>query len=211
MPKSPDHREASPVPADTKHCNGKKTDRSGNLCRMPAGYRTSHPGFGRCIHHGGKTPAGTKAAVKLMHASGSFGGTELDVDPIEALLGEVRRTAGHVAWLQERISLWTMEPNEDMPAKQSVWLQVYQYERMHLARVAKIAIDAGVAQRQVALAESQGQLLAQAVNQILTGLQLTNDQKALVPDIVPQVLRAIATRQENPPIDPTTRWENARV
>jgi len=210
MPKTRNATDQPPVPPD-KHCNGRKTDGSGNLCRMPAGYRTSHSGFGRCIHHGGKTEAGTKAAVKQMHREGSFGGAELDIDPIEALLGEVRRTAGHVAWLQERISLWHMDTDDEMPAVQATWLQVYQYERMHLARTAKIAIDAGVAQRQVALAESQGQLLAQAINQILTGLNLTSDQKQLVPDLVPQVLRAIAVRTDSEPTQTPIRWENARV
>lgn len=210
MPKVRNQSGIPAVPPD-KFCNGQKTDGSGNLCHMPAGYRTSHGGFGRCIHHGGKTEAGTKAAIKQMHAAGSFAGVELDVDPIEALLGEVRRTAGHVSWLQERISLWSMEVNDEMPAAHTAWLQIYQYERMHLARTAKIAIDAGVAQRQVALAESQGQLLAQAINQILDGLRLTADQKQLVPELVPQVLRAIAVRVENPPTNPPVRWENARV
>lgn len=204
-----------PVPPD-KHCNGQKSNGSGNLCRMPAGYRTSHLGFGRCIHHGGKTPSGTKAAIKQMvHASiGSYAGVELDIDPIDALLGEVRRTAGHVAWLQERISEWTMDVSVEMTETHSTWLQVYQYERMHLARTSKIAIDAGVAQRQVALAESQGQLLASAISQILDGLGLSADQKAMVPELVPQVLRAIAVRADkpaSPPADPTIRWENTRV
>lgn len=210
MPKVRNKLGIPAVPPD-KFCNGQKTDGSGNLCRMPAGYRTSHAGFGRCIHHGGKTEAGTKAAIKQMHAAGSFAGVELDVDPIEALLGEVRRTAGHVSWLQDKIALWTMDTDEEMPAAHTAWLQVYQYERMHLARTAKIAIDAGVAQRQVALAESQGQLLAQAINQILDGLRLTADQKQLVPELVPQVLRAIAVRVDNSPADPPIRWESTRV
>jgi len=188
-----------------------KTDGSGNLCRMPAGYRTSHAGFGRCIHHGGNTETGNKAAVRHMHESGSFAGTELDTDPIEALLGEVRRTAGHVAWLQERISLWTMNTDDEMPAAHSTWLLVYQYERRHLAHTAKLALDAGVAQRQVVLAEQQGELLARAVNQILDGLHLSSEQKQLVPELVPAVLRAIAVRVDSPPANPAVRWENTRV
>lgn len=199
-----------PVPPDTR-CNGQKTDGSGNLCRMPAGYRTNHAGFGRCVHHGGNTESGTKSAIRIMHESGSFIGAELDTDPIEALLGEVRRTAGHIAWLQERLSLWTMSTDEEMPAAQATWLLVYQYERRHLAHTAKIAIDAGVAQRQVALAEQQGTLLALAVNQILDGLRLSPEQKMLVPELVPAVLRAVSVRTDSPPADPTVRWENTRV
>jgi hypothetical protein len=179
-------------------CGAIKGD--GNPCGLPPGYRTSHLGVGKCYHHGGSTESGKKGAAKEMakRERSSFAEVIVDTDPIQALLQEVSRTAGHVSWLAERLGVWSMDTNEEIPANQDQWLKVYQYERMHLARTAKIAIDAGVAQKQVALAEQQGQMLANAVNAILEGLNLSPEQKIMVPTLVPQVLRAIAVRTDQP-------------
>lgn len=38
------------------YCGARKTDASGKTCRMRAGYRTGHLGYGRCYLHGGATP-----------------------------------------------------------------------------------------------------------------------------------------------------------
>lgn len=73
------------------------------------------------------------------------------------------------------------------------WLLLYREERGQLARVAKMCIDAGVAQRLVSIAEDQGRILASAIRTVLTALNLTPEQAALVPRIVPPVLRAVAT------------------
>lgn len=73
------------------------------------------------------------------------------------------------------------------------WLYLYREERGHLARVSKMCIDAGVAQRLVSIAEDQGRILASAIRAVLQALNLTADQAALVPHIVPPVLRAVAT------------------
>lgn len=80
------------------------------------------------------------------------------------------------------------------------WLTVYRDERAHLTRTAKMCIDAGVATRLVAIAEDQGRILSSAVRTILTALNLTPEQAALVPSIVPQVLRAVATDSPIPDI-----------
>lgn len=173
----------------------------GHLCGLPAGYRTDHSGYGACIHHFGKTPAVTLGAnrAKARDLGRSFVTADSpDVDPITALLVEVSRTAGHVAWLSAKIGLWTMDTTDEIPASQVQWLQIYQYERRHLSHVSETAIKAGVAQRQVAIAEQQGQLLADAVSAILDGLLLSVEQRAMVPTIVPQVLRAIAVRTDAP-------------
>lgn len=80
------------------------------------------------------------------------------------------------------------------------WLFLYREERMHLARVAKMALDAGVAQRLVTIAEDQGRILASALRIVLQALGLSPEQQALVPHIVPQVLRAVATDSPIPDI-----------
>lgn len=73
------------------------------------------------------------------------------------------------------------------------WLILYREERGHLARVAKTAIDAGVAQRLVSIAEDQGRVLASAIKAVLGALMLSPEQAALVPRVVPAVLRAVAS------------------
>jgi hypothetical protein len=65
-------------------------------------------------------------------------------------------------------------------------------ERDRCARFAKLALDAGIAERQVRLAEAQGALVASAVQRILDALGLSAEQRALVPVVVPRELRAVA-------------------
>lgn len=80
------------------------------------------------------------------------------------------------------------------------WLYLYREERGHLARVSKMCIDAGVAQRLVSIAEDQGRILASAIRAVLTALNLSPEQAAMVPKVVPPVLRAVATDSPIPDI-----------
>ncbi len=66
---------------DDDRC-GAKT-KTGRPCRHPKGFRTDHPGSGRCYRHGGASPNGNKAAVREQMASLA---TEVDVEPQEVLL-----------------------------------------------------------------------------------------------------------------------------
>jgi len=138
-------------------------------------------------------------------------GLSIDVSPTDALLEEVRWTAGHVAWLRARVQeveqdalIWGRTKREDHGATEfpgineteqaapSVWLDLYQRERKHLLDVCKAAIGAGIEERRVRLAESQGALLASVIRAILDDLALTPEQAARVPDVVPRRLRAVA-------------------
>lgn len=83
-------------------CGARKP--AGGLCRQPAGLRTPHPGVGRCFRHGGGSPGGIKNGQRLMaEAAVATYGLPREVGPHQALLEEVWRTAGHVAWLEERV------------------------------------------------------------------------------------------------------------
>lgn len=84
------------------------------------------------------------------------------------------------------------------------WLYLYREERGHLARVSKMCIDAGVAQRLVTLAEDQGRILATAIRAVLNALALTPEQSAKIPQIVPPILRAVANDQPVPDISSLT-------
>lgn len=83
---------------------------------------------------------------------------------------------------------------------QREWLYLYREERQHLVRTAKTAIDAGIAQKIVSLAQDQGRILASALKAVLSALNLSPQQQELVPTIVPPVLRAVAADQPVPDI-----------
>lgn len=155
----------------------------------------------------GATPIGRKSAANEMAGELMvFYGTPVDTNPIEALLDEVSRTAGHVAWLAQRIGQFNVPLNLEeldpdtkisrkvtagIPPEVEGWLRMYQSERAQLVRVAAAALHAGVNERLVQIAEHQGAKLADAVETILDQLHLTAAQAALVPVVVPGVLRQL--------------------
>lgn len=160
---------------------GAKT-RSKGTCKKPAGWGTPN-NTGRCSLHGGNTPSHRKAAMnQIAREAVATYGLPREIDPAAALLEEVHRTAGHVAWLagkvaelQEEDLTWgvieqaeigaTESPGTDIKrgARPNVWLDLYQRERAHLVRVSKTALDAGISERLVRLAEAQGVMLAEVI------------------------------------------------
>lgn len=191
-----------PTPGDdSRYCGGKKRQGEGT-CTRPAGWGTDHVGVGRCKLHGGSTATHGKRAQRVIaeRAVVTYG-LPVDVGPHEALLEELHRTAGHVAWLgaliaelehEESVQASVMGPARESDPderhtprsglkqysrdkqvtweKPSVWVEMYQQERRHLESVAKSCIAAGIAERQVRMAESQGQMIAELVRTIVTGL-----------------------------------------
>lgn len=72
-----------------------------------------------------------------------------------------------------------------------MWVELYAEERKHLVEVCGAALKAGVEERQVQLAEAQGQLIEGFIRAVLADLHLTSAQEALVPVVVPRRLREI--------------------
>ena len=127
-------------------------------------------------------------------------GLPRDVDPHDALLEEVHRTAGHVAWLGNIVSeldrgalVWgiteqvqkdaTEFPGTDVKAQAApnIWLELYHRERQHLVKVAKAAIDAGIDERRVRLAEEQGRVIVDVLKATLAelGVEVTPEVAAV--------------------------------
>ncbi|MGW1744586.1 hypothetical protein ACWCRD_03000 [Streptomyces sp. NPDC002092] len=176
-----------------------------------------------CQKHGGKAPQSLRAAARRITEEKAAAlvatyGLKIETTATDALLDEVKWTAGHVQWLRERVQeieseavgdgtdrehplVWgiTREKSggEDRgtteEAAPNVWLRLYQQERAHLVKVCEAAIRAGIEERRVRLAESQGALVAEVIRKILGDLQLTPDQQALVSQVVPRHLRALAS------------------
>jgi hypothetical protein len=208
-----------PIP-DEKRCTAHlsknhKTD-PGGRCPLPA-----RAGQKVCGMHGGKAPRALKAAKdriveeKARQLVATYG-RKIETTATEALLEEVQWTAGHVAWLRERVQeveggaaasdgenplVWGKtrrktggeDWGETEEAAPNIWLKLYQQERNHLVKVCSEAIKAGIEERRVRLAEQQGALVAQAIRAILDDLHLTPDQTARIPEIVPRHLRALAS------------------
>lgn len=185
--------------------------RSGSPCRKPAGWGTDHGGrHGPCKLHGGNTRNHKVAAGKAIAAEAvKTYGLPREVDPRDALLEEVHRTAGAVDWLRGQVEAlapdavtWGVTEEKKSTGKDgdsvtqvaavNVWVQLYQAERKHFVDVCQAAIRAGIEERHVKIAEQQGALLASAVRGILGDLGLTPDQAARVSEVVPRHLRAMA-------------------
>jgi hypothetical protein len=105
---------------------------------------------------------------------------ELDVSPWEALVLAVRRAAGRVAWVDEQLTLATRECDGNSLATPVVrWLAESRRERALLARTAKAAVDAGVAERLVRQVELEGRVVAEVLGRVLDRLELDPDQRRL--------------------------------
>lgn len=162
-------------PAGTDLCGALKP--GGDLCKLRAGAGTEHLGVGRCKRHGGNTPTQMKAAERFMAAQAvEMYGLPRRVDPMEALLEELYRTAGHVDFLRIQIGELSesdmhgptgTEGVDDKTglshhpeAKPHVLIGMYQSERAHFVKVSETCLKVGIAERQVQLAEQQGKLIA---------------------------------------------------
>lgn len=158
-----------------------------------------------CRKHGGKAPQALAAAARrvedeVARAAVVTLGLPVDISPSDALLDEVRRTAGHVFWLLAKVqsedggAFVPMKSEDSHPGNgsQSVWYRTYQSERAHYVNVCAQALKAGVEERRVRLAEAQGEAVAGAIRAILGDLRLTAAQNALVAEVVPRHLRLLA-------------------
>lgn len=116
--------------------------------------------------HGGNTPAHVeKAERELVTQRMRTYGVPIDTDPMNALMDEVKRSAGIVALLEHRLENLPENvegaPGETLielgkfGTQPSVWLKLFNEERAHLARVCKMALDAGVSQNLLDLLKQQ--------------------------------------------------------
>lgn len=167
----------------------------GETCTMPAGWGTNHPGVGFCKFHLGCTR--DKLVTSAIPYAEKILGRPLDITPTEALLATVQYCASDVAWLNYLMK----KIDQDDPITKGIFgdsMDILFGQRQKalelLARVSKMALDAGVAERQVQLAENMGALIATALNGILAGLELTKLQKKRVPELVRMNLASIEGR-----------------
>jgi len=190
-----------------------KSKQTGKRCK-----RDPAIGLDKCATHCGLSKAEREAVAARFVAEQKARklvvtfGLPRDIPAIDALMEEVRWTAGHVAWLREQVQaispadlVWGMREQADKGATEfagtdttyaampNIWLELYYRERKHLVEVTKAVIVAGIEERRVRLEESKGQLVAEIIKRITGRLGLSAEQSAILPMIASEELRRAAT------------------
>lgn len=179
-----------------RRCNG--TNRRGQPCG-----RTPAVGFTVCHLHGAKAPqVQRKAAERVAEARAvrMFEQYTPDIgrtvdDPITALLTLAGEISGFKDFIGGRVAemraeSWRYEGEHAEQLRAELGL----YERA-LDRTARILTDVnklGLEERRVVLAERQGHQIANALRRIFDALDLTAEQQAKIPIVVPRELRRLS-------------------
>lgn len=146
-------------------------------------------------------------------------GVPLEMEPTDALLWCVAIAAGEVQYLSQRVGELTEEELIGRPSRISrEWgtgergrkdvrtreagehqLHILVKERQgavdRLARFSKMAIDAGVAERQVRLAEAQAGMLAALITGVMDDIAITAKQRRALESALPARLMALEAGQ----------------
>lgn len=192
----------------------------GQPCKNAAGQGTEHVGAGPCKTHdkGWAAMRGdTKVEKYARPLLAKLTGYDIDVNPMDGLLMCVRITAAEVAYFSERIgqleeSALVLHPavtrttvtekggkieksvvKVQKPEELNLWLKARKQSMRDHAHFCKMALDAGVEERMVRVAEGVGEALASAVRGILDELVLTKEQRDKAPEVVRKHLRLIGT------------------
>lgn len=179
-------------------------------------------GLNVCGAHGGRSPQAKVIGQRRVEAQAAEQavrtlGLPIDITPTEALLEEVRWTAGHVAWLRDKVQELgdrPFDPADDEAdphplvwgttkvksggddsgttneAKPSIWYELYHRERQHLVAVSMAALKAGVEERRVRLAEQQGQIAVELIRRILDALYAALVASGISEDLLLQAWEA---------------------
>lgn len=161
------------APPPDRRCQA-TSKRSGEQCG-----KWAIKGLTVCRMHGGGTQRAKAAAarnVQLATAQAAVVtyGLDEDVDPLDALEAELRRTAGAVAYLQGLVQTLDApglgQSTRASGRVPSVWVELYQRERKHLTEVAATCLRVGLEERRVALAEQTGAIVADLLRKVVVDL-----------------------------------------
>jgi hypothetical protein len=164
-------------------CNA--TNRNGEPCK-----RLAEHGTPVCHFHGAKAPqvankGQQKQAQEKAARAAQLLGIPIEVDPHSALLDELHRTAGLVAWLAQQVEQERTAINRDDHGNTTptTWFRLWQQERDRLIKVAESCARAGVEERRVALVEDQARVMSQLLRAVLSELGVPLD------DVTTRVVR----------------------
>lgn len=148
-------------------CTRQRNKQRGLIC-----HANAIAGLDRCVNHAGETTEKAKArgqANRMRAAFAEIPASEY-VDPGDVLLWAVTVAARQVAWLRgligDRLDAGTSIDAEGV----AVLVKLEQDERTAVTRAAKMALDAGIAERQVRLAERTAEQLVAVLRGVVTEL-----------------------------------------
>lgn len=121
-------------------------------------------------------------------------GAERGINPFVALLEEVRRAAGHVAWLGAKVA--QAPSDEALLDEWAPWLRLYHREREALRKAAADAVKLGLEERVVRVEERRAELVARVLLATLEALELPPEVAARAPLILREQLLALESGAE---------------
>lgn len=141
---------------------------------------------GVCGRHGGKAPQVRAAAERRVAAAEAEAavarlGLPRQVPAAQALLEEVWRTAGRVAWLEAKVNAMGEDAffvSTMFGPQPNAWEGQLRLERQHLTRVCVDAIRGGAIEAQVEVAKDIGQRVGAWLDAITRDLGLDAEQRA---------------------------------
>jgi hypothetical protein len=137
-------------------------NRKGHPCTRPAGWGTSHSGIGNCKHHGGSTPNGVKYAGRRgLELEAIKLGFSIEMEPDDLMLNTVYFAAGALAFATQRAAAIEEKDYETDGARIAQARLADAMDRS--ARVAKMAMDAGISDRRIRLAQRWGESIASVI------------------------------------------------
>ncbi|HZR53637.1 MAG TPA: hypothetical protein VFB06_29535 [Streptosporangiaceae bacterium] len=173
-------------------CGAKLHGRDGT-CSLPAGWGTSHPGYGRCRKHLGGTPNLIRAAeAERVDLEARAELARQDVVPVEDPLTELQNLAGRVlAWERvagEMVNRLEAVRYRDHRGGEQLRAEVALLERAmdRAAHILIAMVRLNLDERVVRLTERQADLAAEALRGALADLGIDRDGD--------EVMRALARR-----------------
>lgn len=161
------------------HC-GRQTNEKfngGKPCRQRAGFRTEHPGVGACWLHGGNTPVGKKhAAREAAERAIAKLGRPVSGDPISALQEAVDAARGLYVGAEAMLREQVAQEQLDL-GRLEVWLKVYGEAIDRLAKVAKAAVEANVAERKARVDEAMAEVIERLLGLGLDAAGVTGEKR----------------------------------
>lgn len=120
-----------------------------------------------------------------------------NITPWQALLDEVRRSAGELAFFDQKIGEAPDDEALLSGGSHNEWLRMRDKARLHAARIAKMALDAGVAERLVESIQSQASQVVRVLNAAIlsTELGLSDEQVQLARGIMRREMMALQREQ----------------
>lgn len=114
-------------------------------------------------------------------------------NPLDGLARLATEVTAFKDALAARVNALTSIRYEDMKSAEQLRSEVALYERAldRTARLLETMVKLDFEKRMVALNEAQFDLVSKVIDQVLDGLDLTEEQRDLIPDVVPRAFEVI--------------------